>query len=196
VAGGGRPGRAFLFRTIAREVASGLPALGSLAVKQGSVLYVDATRHMELAVEHLKETAGDAGADIHGMFVGMRASPDGLEPVFDWIRKEKRPRLVIFDTWQMKSNSRQDVLAALKRLEFMCDTYGTAVIIAGEPHDVYGYDARGVRPHAYLRLCWDLGAERGRLEVTYGTPIPWAHELCYLPETNEFHIFQPVSKTA
>jgi AAA domain len=190
ISGGRRFGRSRLYKTLAGEIASGLPVLGALSVKAGDVLWVDPFHEADAAIDELRRAAGTAATDTHALHVRMTCNAAGMRPVIDWAKKAPTPRLVIFDRWEalLRENRRRDVAGALGELEAMCEQFETAVLMDGGPSDIYGYDAPRQERHAYLHLDWKEGSEQGRLDVTHGSSPPRTHELAFDGETTTFRL--------
>jgi AAA domain len=192
VGGGRRAGRRCLAKTLARDIASGRPALGALPVERGAVAYVNPDGEMRTAVEYVRARAGKSACDIYGWHLPMRNSPAGLEPLVDWVRRTASPRLVIFDGWDaLRWTSRRDARAALGELAVMCRTQKAAVLAFGEPHDVYGLDWAPSTPNAYLRIYWDPESRDARLEFTCNETDSRVYDLRMESDEHEWRILPP-----
>jgi hypothetical protein len=136
LAGGPNSGKSWLALDWAIAVASGVPAMGSVACERGDVLYID-LENGERRIRSRLETFFSRGKPprLRGLQWLNEAAEDQnlVEILDDWRRAAEAPRLVVIDAphrWRQPANHRYDDLdsAPLSELRRWANGHPLAVV--------------------------------------------------------------------
>lgn len=184
LAGKPKLGKSWLALQLAVAVASGTPALGNLAVGQGSVLYMALEDTDKRLQDRMRKVLG--GAPVPSGFdydtEWSRMNLGGRGRLKKWLEAQEDPRLVVVDTFACvrsgstnASNPYDDDYRTTQEFKQLADAFGVAIVLvhhvrkmgADDPFDtVAGTVGLTGAADAILLLQRERNRNYGKLAVT------------------------------
>lgn len=151
LSGAPKIGKSYLALCVAYAVATGGPALGSLATKPGDVMYLALEDRPKRIQDRMRAMGMRAPATLHFAFakeVGVGA--DAIAKVKRWCEDHPNAKLIVIDTLQkfrgpsadVRRNAYEHDVATLSAIKDVADQHGVAIVLVhhlrkGDAADVF-----------------------------------------------------------
>lgn len=136
----GRPkiGKSWFSLNLALSVAAGTPALNTLQIEQGPVLYLaleDTPRRLQSRMNLILGPGGKSPDDLHFATQWPKVNVGGLEQIEVWMEDNPDARMVVIDTYaKIKAQTNEESMyqadyAQISQFKALADRHGVPIIL-------------------------------------------------------------------